>query len=79
MQLIFCLFSEYTLVFFSSPTVTFFTASSISEFSISSCLFIVAIIAASFKILASSAPVNPAVSSAILSKFTSSESFLSSA
>ena len=69
--------SDITLSFFSSPTVTFLTASSISSFSISSCLFIVAIIAASFKILASSAPVNPAVSSAMLSKLTLSEIFLS--
>ena len=69
--------SDITLSFFSSPTVTFLTASSISSFSISSCLFIVAIIAASFKIFASSAPVNPAVSSAILSKLTLSEIFLS--
>ena len=44
---------------------------------IESCLFIVAIIAASFKILASSAPVNPAVSSAISLKSTFSSIFLS--
>ena len=58
-------FSDTTLLCFSSPTVTFLIASSISSLVIDSCLFIVAIIAASFKILASSAPVNPAVSSAI--------------
>ena len=47
-----------------------------SSFWISSCLFFVAIIADSFKIFSSSAPVNPAVSSAILSKLTLSDNFL---
>ena len=48
-----------------------------SLFVIASCLFIVAIIAASFSILASSAPVNPAVSPAIALKSTSGANFLS--
>ena len=48
-----------------------------SSFVIADCPFIVAIIAASFKILASSAPVKPAVSSAILLKFTDGSNFFS--
>ena len=68
--------SDITLLFFSSPTVTFFTAASISSLFIYSLFFIVAIIAASFRILASSAPVNPAVSSATLFKFTLGAIFL---
>ena len=46
-------------------------------FVIASCLFIVAIIAASFKIFASSAPEKPAVSSAIFFKSIFSANFLS--
>ena len=67
--------SDTILLCFSSPTVTFFTASSISLFDIALCPLIVAIIAASFNMFASSAPENPAVSSAILLKFTSSANF----
>ena len=52
-------------------------ASSISSFCIASWSFTVAIIAASFNILLNSAPVNPAVSSAISAKSISSANFLS--
>ena len=69
--------SDITLLCFSSPTVTFLTASSISFCVIALCSLIVAIIAASFNILASSAPVNPAVSPAISFILTFSANFLS--
>ena len=48
-----------------------------SLFVIALSLFIVAIIAASFSIFSSSAPVKPAVSPAIVFKSTSSANFLS--
>ena len=67
--------SDITLFVFSRPTVIFLTAFSISSFDISLCLFLVAIIAASFNTLASSAPVNPAVSPAIDFKSTSEANF----
>ena len=69
-------FSDTILLCFSKPTVTFLTASSISLFFIASCFLFVAIIAASFNIFSSSAPVKPAVSPAIDFKFTFSANFL---